>query len=71
FDAAGARALLAERLPAALVPVLAEVADLPVRPSGKIDRSALPWPVPLDGDECGTGGPEHELHGTAARLADL
>ncbi|MFC8712893.1 Pls/PosA family non-ribosomal peptide synthetase [Streptomyces sp. NPDC057197] len=71
FDAAGARALLAERLPAALVPVLAEVADLPVRPSGKIDRSALPWPVPLDGDECGTGGPEHDLRGTAARLADL
>ncbi|MEU5091413.1 Pls/PosA family non-ribosomal peptide synthetase [Streptomyces sp. NPDC021356] len=71
FDAAGARALLGERLPAALVPVLAEVADLPVRASGKADRKALPWPVPLAGDAGGTDGPEHALHGTAARLADL
>ncbi|GGX64392.1 Pls/PosA family non-ribosomal peptide synthetase [Streptomyces hiroshimensis] len=68
-----ARALLAERLPAALVPVLTEVADLPTRTSGKVDRDALPWPLPEPaetGAETGaqTGG---DLHGTAARLADL
>lgn len=61
-----ARALLAERLPAALVPVLAEVDDLPTRTSGKVDRNALPWPL----TQAQTGGGE-ELHGTAARLADL
>ncbi|MGW1170805.1 Pls/PosA family non-ribosomal peptide synthetase [Streptomyces sp. NPDC002550] len=70
FDPDKARALLGERLPAPLVPVLAEVADLPTRVSGKVDRKALPWPVPLAG-----GGPSgeaaHRLQGTAARLADV
>ncbi|MGJ5752044.1 non-ribosomal peptide synthetase-like protein [Streptomyces puniciscabiei] len=70
FDADKARALLGERLPAPLVPVLAEVADLPTRASGKVDRKALPWPVQLAG--AGHGGEAaHRLHGTAARLADV
>ncbi len=60
-----ARALLAERLPAALVPVLAEVEELPTRTSGKVDRDALPWPLPQSAEE------GEELHGTAARLAHL
>ena len=38
--------LLRTRLPAALVPRLAVVDDLPTRTSGKIDRDALPWPLP-------------------------
>jgi len=68
FDTAAVRALLAERLPAPLVPVLTEVDGLPTRASGKVDRKALPWPVPL----AGTAGQEApELHGTAARLADV
>ncbi|MBH1938192.1 amino acid adenylation domain-containing protein [Streptomyces sp. AV19] len=69
FDRGGARKLLTERLPAALVPVLAEVDDLPTRTSGKVDRDALPWPLPTTGDD----GPARtgELHGTAARLAGL
>jgi len=46
FDRAAARAELAERLPAAVVPLLAVVDDLPVRTSGKVDRAALPWPLP-------------------------
>jgi non-ribosomal peptide synthetase-like protein len=46
FDRVAARALLAERLPAPLVPLLAVVAELPVRTSGKVDRAALPWPLP-------------------------
>ncbi|MFE9448464.1 Pls/PosA family non-ribosomal peptide synthetase [Streptomyces sp. NPDC006739] len=70
FDADKARALLGERLPAPLVPALTEVADLPTRASGKVDRKALPWPAPLAG--AGLGGESaHRLHGTAARLADL
>ena len=46
FDTGKARALLAERLPAALLPVLIEVPELPTRTSGKVDRAALPWPPP-------------------------
>ncbi|MFC7032100.1 Pls/PosA family non-ribosomal peptide synthetase [Nonomuraea rubra] len=45
FDAAEARDLLADSLPAALVPRLAPVGSLPTRTSGKIDRDALPWPL--------------------------
>ncbi|MFF4158787.1 Pls/PosA family non-ribosomal peptide synthetase [Streptomyces sp. NPDC001678] len=68
YDRELARKLLVERLPAALVPVLGEVAELPTRTSGKVDRDALPWPLPTAGDDAAEGGP---LTGTAARLADL
>src|SRR5690606_20014214 len=44
YDAASARDLLRERMPAALVPRLAVVDDMPTRTSGKVDRDALPWP---------------------------
>ena len=46
FDHDLALARLREQLPAALVPLLAVVDDLPTRTSGKIDRAALPWPLP-------------------------
>jgi non-ribosomal peptide synthetase-like protein len=46
FDLPAAAARLREALPAALVPVLAVVDDLPTRTSGKVDRAALPWPLP-------------------------
>ncbi|WP_307864614.1 Pls/PosA family non-ribosomal peptide synthetase [Allobranchiibius sp. CTAmp26] len=46
FRAADATRLLRRRMPAALVPRLAVVEDLPTRTSGKIDRDALPWPLP-------------------------
>ncbi|WP_170955531.1 amino acid adenylation domain-containing protein, partial [Ornithinimicrobium cerasi] len=46
YDADTALTLLRERMPAALVPRLAVVEDLPTRTSGKIDRDALPWPLP-------------------------
>lgn len=46
FDRHAARAALAERLPAATIPLLAVVDELPVRTSGKVDRAALPWPLP-------------------------
>ncbi|MFF3909660.1 Pls/PosA family non-ribosomal peptide synthetase [Streptomyces sp. NPDC001848] len=70
FEADKARARLSEWLPAPLVPVLAEVTELPTRASGKVDRKALPWPVPLAGADHG-GDTAHRLHGTAARLADV
>ncbi|RBM13347.1 amino acid adenylation protein [Prauserella sp. PE36] len=45
FDHDGAVSRLREQLPAALVPLLAVVGDLPTRTSGKVDRAALPWPL--------------------------
>ncbi|GAA0461849.1 amino acid adenylation protein [Paractinoplanes deccanensis] len=45
FDAAAAALRIREQLPAALVPLLAEVETLPTRTSGKVDRAALPWPL--------------------------
>ena len=38
--------LLRHSMPAALVPRLAVVDVLPTRTSGKVDRDALPWPLP-------------------------
>nr|WP_235947321.1 Pls/PosA family non-ribosomal peptide synthetase [Nocardia terrae] len=46
YDLSAARTILAEQLPAPLVPRLAVVAELPTRTSGKVDRNALPWPLP-------------------------
>ncbi|MEV6210284.1 Pls/PosA family non-ribosomal peptide synthetase [Kitasatospora sp. NPDC051914] len=66
FDRAGAVERLRGELPAALVPLLAPVDELPCRTSGKVDRDALPWPLPdLEQD-----GPAEELYGTEAWLAE-
>ncbi|MCP3800621.1 amino acid adenylation domain-containing protein [Allokutzneria sp. A3M-2-11 16] len=46
FDQAAALERLRAALPAALVPLLAIVDTLPTRTSGKVDRNALPWPLP-------------------------
>lgn len=66
FDVAAARITLAEFLPAALVPRLVLVDELPTRTSGKVDRDALPWPV--EGD---TGADVPDLAGTTGWLAGL
>ncbi|GAA5017125.1 Pls/PosA family non-ribosomal peptide synthetase [Kitasatospora paranensis] len=66
FDRAGAVERLRAELPAALVPLLAPVDELPTRTSGKVDRDALPWPLPdLEQD-----GPTEQLYGTEAWLAE-
>ena len=46
FDQTTALATLRGQMPAALVPRLAVVDTLPTRTSGKVDRDALPWPLP-------------------------
>ena len=46
LDRSLARTHLAERLAAGVMPQLAVVDELPVRTSGKVDRAALPWPLP-------------------------
>jgi non-ribosomal peptide synthetase-like protein len=68
FDAVAATELLRERMPAALVPRLAPVETLPTRTSGKIDRDALPWPLPATG---AAGAVPLQLSGTAAWLQQL
>ncbi|MFE9369281.1 Pls/PosA family non-ribosomal peptide synthetase [Streptomyces sp. NPDC006711] len=66
FRADEARGILTERLPAALVPLLVEVPDLPTRTSGKVDRDALPWPLP---SQRGPLTAAEQDGSTAARLA--
>ena len=60
LDLADARARLRAVLPAALVPQLGVVEALPTRGSGKVDRDALPWPLP------GAAGPAAAAAGTPA-----
>ena len=64
FERGAARMQLAQRLPSAIVPLLALVDDLPVRTSGKVDRDALPWPLP------GVEAPAVGFTGTEAWLAE-
>ncbi len=64
FDRQAARSELALALPAPLIPLLALVADLPVRTSGKVDKAALPWPLEQ------TDAGDSSLSGTAAWLAE-
>ncbi|MFD5560311.1 Pls/PosA family non-ribosomal peptide synthetase [Kitasatospora griseola] len=66
FDRDAAVARLRAELPAALVPLLATVEHLPTRTSGKVDRDALPWPLP----DLETSGPAEQLYGTEAWLAE-
>ncbi|MCJ8504335.1 AMP-binding protein [Kocuria flava] len=46
IDVQEARRLLADRLPGQMVPALALMDELPMKTSGKVDRKALPWPLP-------------------------
>ncbi|WP_353510918.1 Pls/PosA family non-ribosomal peptide synthetase [Intrasporangium sp.] len=68
FDHKAALTRLRQELPAALVPLLATVDTLPTRTSGKVDRNALPWPLPGSGaaDETEAGS---ELSGIPSWLA--
>lgn len=65
LDLDAARERLREELPAALVPVLATVDSIPTRTSGKVDRAALPWPLPGAGSDADAP----DLEGTAAWVA--
>ncbi|MGP9744480.1 Pls/PosA family non-ribosomal peptide synthetase [Brachybacterium sp. AOP29-B2-41] len=65
YDATIAKELLRQRMPAALVPRLAVMDELPTRTSGKIDRDALPWPLAR------RGAPSAALSGTAAWIAEI
>ncbi|MEV2217475.1 Pls/PosA family non-ribosomal peptide synthetase [Streptomyces sp. NPDC050997] len=66
WDHTAAVEKLRAELPAALVPLLAPVDELPTRTSGKVDRGALPWPL----EELEGNGPVEQLYGTEAWLAE-
>ncbi|MFT3660929.1 MAG: amino acid adenylation domain-containing protein [Gordonia sp. (in: high G+C Gram-positive bacteria)] len=67
FDLAAAQTRLREELPAAMVPRLALLDELPTRTSGKVDRDALPWPLP---NAAGDDEPAGDLTATEAWLAE-
>jgi non-ribosomal peptide synthetase-like protein len=69
FDTAAARAHLAGKLPAALLPLIIVVPSLPTRTSGKVDRAALPWPPPRARQDTPEAGAAETLPGTAGMLA--
>lgn len=48
-DLAEFRRLLGSELPAPLIPMLTVTETLPSKTSGKVDRNALPWPLPGSG----------------------
>lgn len=68
YDVDSARGLLAGQLPAPLIPLLAVVDTLPTKTSGKVDRNALPWPLP--GSEPGDGAGGLQLEADAVWIAE-
>ncbi|MGQ1797879.1 Pls/PosA family non-ribosomal peptide synthetase [Kocuria oceani] len=65
-----ARSLLADRLPGQMVPALALMDELPLKTSGKVDRKALPWPLPAAGADAVGSPVDAELEWLAALWAD-
>ncbi|KAF2212996.1 hypothetical protein CERZMDRAFT_67241 [Cercospora zeae-maydis SCOH1-5] len=59
------REKLRNMLPPSQVPMLATVDHIPVRPSGKVDRKALPWPLPAS-----LMTDNQELHGTIGLIGE-
>ncbi|MFW6776175.1 Pls/PosA family non-ribosomal peptide synthetase [Nocardioides sp. CPCC 205120] len=68
FDLPSALDRLRAAMPAALVPRLAVVDTLPTRTSGKVDRDALPWPLPGAAGGAGAGA---DLSDTESWIAQL
>ncbi|SMR60845.1 unnamed protein product [Zymoseptoria tritici ST99CH_1A5] len=60
------RDLLQSMLPPSLIPVIVPVDSIPVRTSGKVDRKALPWPLPASM----MGGDSTPADGTMGRLSE-
>ena len=69
FDHDGARERLADTMPAALVPRIHVMDELPIRTSGKVDKKALPWPLPTA--DAGLGADAGALTPTEEWLAEL
>jgi acyl-coenzyme A synthetase/AMP-(fatty) acid ligase len=57
LDLAAFRELLSATLPAPLIPMLTVVDTLPTKTSGKVNRHALPWPLPGAGAAAADAAP--------------
>ncbi|MCE7003641.1 amino acid adenylation domain-containing protein [Kibdelosporangium philippinense] len=73
FDQSAAREHLAKRLPHGLTPTLAVLPELPLSPAGKVDRKALPWPLPAQPPNVEEVAPElrEDLDWIAEQWRDL
>jgi non-ribosomal peptide synthetase-like protein len=69
-DAQDVRAVVSERMPASLVPLIVVLDELPVATSGKVDRKALPWPPPGSPDAGVTGDVDASLTPAQRQLAE-
>jgi non-ribosomal peptide synthetase-like protein len=69
LDAQDVRAVVAERMPASLVPLIVVLDELPVATSGKVDRKALPWPPPATPDAGANGDADANLTPAERELA--
>jgi non-ribosomal peptide synthetase-like protein len=61
------RAQVAEQLPDGLAPLVVVLDAMPTTISGKVDRKALPWPLP----QPATGAPDQSPSGAADALSSL
>lgn len=66
IDFSMARELLGASLPGGIVPTLCVLDEMPMKTSGKVDRKALPWPLPADS----TPGAEVDLPAELEWLAE-
>ena len=71
LDLGAAASRLRATLPAALVPRLTVCDALPTRTSGKVDRSALPWPLPVSDDRAEAAEVDHETAWLATLWTDV
>ncbi len=69
YDLAAARTALLADLPAPMVPILAVMDSLPMKTSGKVDRNALPWPLPGAAQDADASDLP-QLDGTGQFIAD-
>lgn len=68
IDLQEVRAHLSTVLPGGIAPSICVLDELPIKTSGKVDRAALPWPLPDSGEL--TAGLAPELHWLAGKWAD-
>ncbi|MDO5669129.1 MAG: AMP-binding protein [Corynebacterium sp.] len=68
LDLQAIRQELGSVLPAGITPVLHQLEEMPMKTSGKVDRKALPWPLPSD--STGTSDIPEQLKWLAQRWAD-